>query len=200
MTANEIISKAELFTMNFVSVLSSKTEQSERKQVFFIENQDELKKYMGAVSKTIEALKSDNPSEDDAVLVQRAESVIAQLKSAIESFQEELTISSNIQEEDVAVALTEETISEAMKNNKTTQQITENMNAIAEQRKAMTQVPQFNYAMCCDGTINLISAQTKEELNLQINNIANQGQFKNIQIFEVHYVPVPVKKKTVLTV
>lgn len=202
MTGNELVTKAEQFASNFVSKLGDKTEQPERKQIFFMENQDELRKCMGALQKTITSIKEiiNEADEEELELLNRAETVVVNLKACIEQFQKELAINSDVQEEDVTPALTEETIGQAMKTNKTTQEITENMNAIAEHRKAMSQVPQFNYAMCCDGTISLIAAYTKEELNNEINTIANQAQYKNIQLFELHYTPIPLKQKTVLSI
>lgn len=201
MTADEIISKAEHFAMGFITKLKDKSEQSERKQVYFMDNQDELRKWMGALQKTISTIKeSEDVSDDEATIVQRAESVVNQLKQAIADFQKELTINSDIQEEEATATVTEETISEAMQTNKTTQEISNNMNAIAEQRKAMSQAPQYNYAISCDGNITLLHANTKEELNNQINAVANQGTFKNIQLFQMQFVPVPLKQKTVLTV
>lgn len=201
MTADEIISKAEHFAMGFITKLNDKSEQSERKQVYFMDNQDELRKWMGALQKTISTIKeSEDVSDDEATIVQRAESVVNQLKQAIADFQKELTINSDIQEEEATATVTEETISEAMQTNKTTQEISNNMNAIAEQRKAMSQAPQYNYAISCDGNITLLHANTKEELNNQINAVANQGTFKNIQLFQMQFVPVPLKQKTVLTV
>ena len=201
MQADEIISKAEHFAMGFITKLKDKSEQSERKQVYFMDNQDELRKWMGALQKTISTIKeSEDVSDDEATIVQRAESVVNQLKQAIADFQKELTINSDIQEEEATATVTEETISEAMQTNKTTQEISNNMNAIAEQRKAMSQAPQYNYAISCDGNITLLHANTKEELNNQINAVANQGTFKNIQLFQMQFVPVPLKQKTVLTV
>jgi sugar-specific transcriptional regulator TrmB len=201
MTVDEVISKAEHFAMGFITKLKDASETSERKQVYFMDNQDELRKYMGALQRTITGIKdNDDASDDELLLVQRAESVVNQLKEAIASFQQELTISSDIQEEDATATVTEETISEAMQNNKTTQEISNNMNAIAEQRKAMSQMPQFNYAISCDGNITLLNAKTKEELNNQINTVANQGSYKNIQLFQMQFVPVPLHQKTVLSV
>ena len=201
MQADEIIAKAEHFAMGFITKLKDKSEQSERKQVYFMDNQDELRKWMGALQKTISTIKeSEDVSDDEATIVQRAESVVNQLKQAIADFQKELTINSDIQEEEATATVTEETISEAMQTNKTTQEISNNMNAIAEQRKAMSQAPQYNYAISCDGNITLLHANTKEELNNQINAVANQGTFKNIQLFQMQFVPVPLKQKTVLTV
>ena len=40
MKADEIISKAELFANDFIKKLSDSTEQPERKQVYFLDNQD----------------------------------------------------------------------------------------------------------------------------------------------------------------
>ena len=86
-----------------------------------------------------------------------------------------------------------------MKSNKTTQEISKNMNAIAEQQKASSTIA-CNYALVCDGQINMFLANTKDELNNMINNLANSGNYKDIQLFKMSFVPVPLNKKTVLSV
>ena len=203
MKADELISKAENFAMSFIAKLKDPSEQPERKQLFFMDNQDELKKYMTALQTTLNGLRenqedSEELTDDETLLIQRAESVVMQIKQAVSDFQQSLVINSDVQEEDITPALTEETITEAMKTNKTTQDINANMNAIAEQRK--TQVPQYNYVLVCDGTLTMLNVATKEELNSQINAVANQGQYKSIQLFKMQYTPVPLKQQTILTV
>ena len=203
MKADELISKAENFAMSFIAKLKDPSEQPERKQLFFMDNQDELKKYMTALQTTLNGLRenqedSEELTDDETLLIQRAESVVMQIKQAVSDFQQSLVINSDVQEEDITPALTEETITEAMKTNKTTQDINANMNAIAEQRKI--QVPQYNYVLVCDGTLTMLNVATKEELNSQINAVANQGQYKNIQLFKMQYTPVPLKQQTILTV
>ena len=73
------------------------------------------------------------------------------------------------------------------------------MNAIAEQQKASTAIA-YNYALVCDGQINMFLANTKDELNNMINSLANNGNYKDIQLLKMSFVPVPLHKKTVLSV
>jgi hypothetical protein len=199
MTADEIISKAELFSMSFIAKISDKSEQAARKQAYFLDNQEELTKYMGALQKVIASYEEQCLVEDDALLLERARTIIDNLKKAISEYQKELTISDNTSEEDTTAALTQETISNAMKTNKTTQEISANMQAIAEQQKVSSQIG-YNYALVCDGQINMISAADKAELNSSINAIANNGNYKSIQLYQMTFTPVQLKKKTVLTV
>lgn len=200
MKADEIISKAELFSMNFIAKIGDKTEQSARKQAYFLDNQEDLQKYMGALQKIVVSLNEDeNISDEDTVLVDRAKAIIDNLKQAITEYQKELTICTDTSEEDTTTSLTKETIADAMKTNKTTQEISANMQAIAEQQKVTSQVG-YNYALVCDGQINMIAAADKTQLNESINAIANAGNYKSIQLYEMSFKPVQLKKKTVLTV
>lgn len=200
MKADEIISKAELFTNDFIKKLSDSTEQPERKQVYFLDNQDELKKYMNALQKIANSVNdNENVTDEDMVLVDKASNIIADLKTAVSNFQKELIVNPDATEEDTTAVLSEDTISDAMKSNKTTQEISKNMNAIAEQQKASSTIA-CNYALVCDGQINMFLANTKDELNNMINNLANSGNYKDIQLFKMSFVPVPLHKKTVLSV
>ena len=200
MKADEIISKAELFANDFIKKLSDSTEQPERKQVYFLDNQDELKKYMNALQKIANSINdNENVTDEDMVLVDKASNIIADLKTAVSNFQKELIVNPDATEEDTTAVLSEDTISDAMKSNKTTQEISKNMNAIAEQQKASSTIA-CNYALVCDGQINMFLANTKDELNNMINNLANSGNYKDIQLFKMSFVPVPLNKKTVLSV
>lgn len=200
MKADEIISKAELFANDFIKKLSDSTEQPERKQVYFLDNQDELKKYMSALQKIANSVNdNENVTDEDMVLVDKASNIIADLKTAVSNFQKELIVNPDVTEENTTAVLSEDTISDAMKSNKTTQEISKNMNAIAEQQKASTAIA-YNYALVCDGQINMFLANTKDELNNMINSLANNGNYKDIQLFKMSFVPVPLHKKTVLSV
>ena len=42
MKVDEVVSKAELFAMNFIAKISDASEQPARKQVYFLDNQEEL--------------------------------------------------------------------------------------------------------------------------------------------------------------
>lgn len=202
MNIDEVISKAEMFAMNFIAKISDKTEQAARKQSYFLDNQDQLKKYMNALQKIVNSVDTEEDSEeesDDAVLVMRANDIISKLKTAISEYQKELTIDNDITEQDTTATLTQETISDAMETNKTTQEISANMNAIAKQQSIASQIG-YNYALVCDGQIHMIAATDKTQLNTSINAIANEGSYKSIQLFEMKFTPIKLNKKTVLSV
>lgn len=202
MKVDEVVSKAELFAMNFIAKISDASEQPARKQVYFLDNQEELQQYMGALQKIVTNIRKDDPSEDGEdyeVLLNRADAVIDKLKKAIADFQKELTVSDSVTEEETTVQFTEETLKDAMKTNKTTQEITANMNAIAESQKARTKI-NYNYALVCDGQITMLTANNTQELNDAINAVADSGNYKSIDLYKMQFTPVPLKKKTILSV
>lgn len=206
MTADEVISKAERFAMSFTDKLKDESQTQQSRQVFFMENQDELRKYMGALQKTIEALRepSENAEEDDEdvadnqVLLSKAEEIVTNLRQAIAEFQNELMINSDVSEDDITPVVSEETIGDAMKNNKTTQNIAANMEAIAEQKKA--NAISYNYMLVCDGESTLIFAKDKQTLEVNINAVVDAGNYKDIRLYKVSYTPVPLKTRTILSV
>lgn len=200
MQVDEVISKAEQFTMEFIAKLIDKSEQSSKRQVYFLDNQDKLQQYMGALQKIISGFEEDeNMTEDDVVLLDRANDIIDKLKATISEFQKELTVSDDITEEDTTVQFTEETLKDAMKTNKTTQEIAANMNAIAESQKARAKIS-YNYALVCDGQITMLTANNTQELNDSINAVAGAGNYKSIDLYKMQFTPVPLKKKTILSV
>lgn len=200
MQIDEVISKAEQFAMEFIANLTDKSEQSSKRQVYFLDNQDKLQQYMGALQKIVAGFKDDEEiTVDDGVLLDRANDIIDKLKSTISEFQKELTVSDSITEEDTTVQFTEETLKDAMKTNKTTQEIAANMNAIAESQKAKSKIG-YNYALVCDGQITMLTANNTQELNDAINSVANAGNYKSIDLYKMQFTPVPLKKKTILSV
>lgn len=200
MQVDEVISKAEQFTIEFIAKLTDKSEQSSKRQVYFLDNQDKLQQYMGALQKIISGFEEDeNMTEDDVVLLDRANDIIDKLKATISEFQKELTVSDDITEEDTTVQFTEETLKDAMKTNKTTQEIAANMNAIAESQKARAKIS-YNYALVCDGQITMLTANNTQELNDSINAVAGAGNYKSIDLYKMQFTPVPLKKKTILSV
>lgn len=196
MKIDEIISKSELFAMNFIAKINDKTEQPTRKQIYFLDNQDELQKYMDTLQKIVIRINNaPNVATDDAILADKANDIVKNLKDAISEFQKELVINDNITEQDTTVSLTKETISDAMKTNKTTQEISKNMQTIINQSKA-TQI-NYNYALVCDGNMNLLYAEDKDTLNKTINDLTSTSNFKNVQLYELNFKEIPLKKKVV---
>lgn len=201
MQADEIISKAELFAMDFIAKIQDKNMQEAAKAAYFMDNQEELGKMLQGLKTVVERLKEqDIITDDDYVLVDRAEALRTQIEDCIKVYQQSLNIKSDVSEEETSAQLTEKTIAEAMKTNQTTQQISKNMAEIAEQQKLTANAPAFNYALVCDGQINMIQANDKTTLNNMINQVAGNGNYKNISLFQMSFKPVPLKQKTILSV
>ena len=192
-----VIEKSREFAINFIDIIGDTSEQLSKRQVFFMDNQKRLKQCFDTLQKIAnEELPED--IDDKEKYVNLADCVITNLKLAINKFQKELTISDNITAEETVPQLTEETLKDALKENKTTQEIAANMNAIANQNSpAFTP---YNYALFYDGLCAMISADTKEKLNADINAVLDTGNYTDIKLFKVSYSPVELKTKTVVTV
>lgn len=192
-----VIEKSREFAINFIDIIGDTSEQLSKRQVFFMDNQKRLKQCFDTLQKIAnEELPED--IDDKEKYVNLADCVITNLKLAINKFQKELTISDNITAEETIPQLTEETLKDALKENKTTQEIAANMNAIANQNSpAFTP---YNYALFYDGLCAMISADTKEKLNADINAVLDTGNYTDIKLFKVSYSPVEIKTKTVVTV
>lgn len=192
-----VIEKSREFAINFIDIIGDTSEQLSKRQVFFMDNQKRLKQCFDTLQKIAnEELPED--IDDKEKYVNLADCIITNLKLAINKFQKELTISDNITAEETVPQLTEETLKDALKENKTTQEIAANMNAIANQNSpAFTP---YNYALFYDGLCAMISADTKEKLNADINAVLDTGNYTDIKLFKVSYSPVEIKTKTVVTV
>lgn len=199
MQTDEVISKAESFASSFIAKLSDLSSQTASKQIYFLDNQEVLKKYMGAMQKIISSYKEEGTmTDDDKLLVDRATTITTKLKDCIAEFQKQLIVDEDVTEEEITPSLTNESISDAMKNNKTTQDIAANMEAISKQKE--TKALPYNYMLVCDEVNTMISAHDKQSLETNINAVVDSGNFKDIKLYRIHYTLVPLKKKTILSV
>lgn len=201
MTALEIIEKSKQFADELRAKLTDTNAQPASKQAYFMDNYEVVQKYMGALKTVIDSMQ-ENGDEVDAMtadenraILTDAQEIVTHLKTTIADFQQTLMINENVQESQTSAVLNEQTMQEAMTSNKTTQEIMQNMDAIAKSK----QVP-YNYALLCDGIIHLIDASTKDNLNQSINDIVSDKNYKSISLFQLSFTPVPLKKKTVLSV
>ena len=201
MRVDEAISKSESFALEFISKIQDPNMQEAAKTAYFMDNQEELSKILTALQRIVTGLRSgEELSEDETVLLNRAEQITKQLKDCITVYQQSLVINNDITEEDTSVQLTKETIADAMHTNQTTQQISKNMAAIAEQKELAAKTPSFNYVIVCDSQITMLEAHDKATLNNLINQAASAGNFKDINLYQVSFKPVPLHQKTVLSV
>lgn len=202
MKISEALEKAESFALEFISHIQNPNLQEAAKTVYFMDNQEELSKVLNALQRIAEGLtfKVDSLTDEEKQLIIRAESLTKQLKGCISEYQKSLTINNDITEEDTAVQLTDETIANAMQTNQTTQQISKDLTAIAEQNKLAAVSPSFNYVLACDGQFTMIEAHDKNTLNQVINQTVGAGNYKDIKLYQVSFKPVPLHQKTILSV
>lgn len=201
MTPQEVIEKGREIAQDLVVNLADPNKQTASKQVYFMDHSEEIKSSMGALNQLIATITanmdpdSDIIDGDQTVLLSDAKKIVQDMQQTIGDFQKLLMISSDVSEEQTTPQLNEQTLREAQQNNSTTKEIVQNMDAIAKSKAAP-----YNYAMMCDGTVTLLYAVTKEELNKTINQVANAGKYKEIKLFSLTFTPVPLKQKTILTV
>lgn len=201
MTPNEIIEQGREIAQQLVENLADPNKQTAAKQVYFMDNSEKIKGCMAALNQLITVTSENLQQSGDIIdgeqsaILSDAKTIVQDMQQTISDFQKLLMISADVSEEQTTPSLTEETLAEAKKSNSTTQEIVQNMDAIASSKAAP-----YNYAMMCDGKITLLQAKTKDELNQTINAIANAGQYKSINLYQLTFTPVPLKQKTILTV
>lgn len=200
MTSGEIVNKSKAFAAELKAKLSDPTETVASKQVYFMDNHERIQKIMGALNQVVDNItaalgEGEIPDEEQNAL-EEAQAIVSEMKQTITEFQQTLVIDQNVTEEELATpSLTPEAVAEATKENKAVQQMMENVEAA----KSMKNVP-YNYALVCDGVINLLGANTKDELNKAINDIVDKGNYKSINLYQLQFTPMALKKKTILSV
>lgn len=201
MTSTEIVAKGRAFASELATKLSDPNETTASKQVYFMDNHERIQKIMGALNQVVTSItatagEGHGIQESEAEALEQAKEIVADMKKTITDFQQTLTIAADVSEEDVATKpLTQETMKEAATADKGVQQMLENVEA-AKNTKAFP----YNYALLCDGIINLLGCKTKDELTTAINNIVDKGNYKSISLYELSASAVPLKKKTILSV
>lgn len=199
MTGKEIIEQSKKVTAELVSQLSNKEIPQNKRQVYFMDNHAKIQGCMKALNAVVKEIKeSELTSAEDLDIMEEAENILGELQSTIVTFQKELMINENISDEDIdkIPGLTAESIQQAAQDNDTTKDIIQDMNNIAKNSPANIG---YTHCLVCDGTMNMFTANTKEELNKNINDIASAGNYKQFNLFRVSFIPVPLKKKTILT-
>lgn len=201
---DNMLIQADEFAKEFLNKISDKNEQPARKQAFFLDSHEDLGKCMGMLQTAITKLSNEENgdleqglSPEDTERLEKATLILNSLRVGIAEYQKEFMINDDITEEETTTKLTEDSIKEAMISNKTTQDIAANMEAISNQKKSC--IP-YNYVLVCDGVMNFIDVNTKEELNQVINTTANSGNYSDIQLYKVSFSHVQLKKKTILSV
>lgn len=185
MDFKNIIFKAEEFAKEFIGGITNTSPQ--KAQLYFMDNQEELKKYMDLLLKTADMAKH----EDNDELIKEADMVTAELKKAISEFKEKIKVNPETTEESASTVLNNDTIKDAMSSNENTQ-------ALAEDLDKVISAPAWDYLVMVDGNPNLLSVSTKEELKEQVNLMAQLAK-KEFKLYKLNYEEIPLKVQTVVT-
>lgn len=199
MTAVEILQQSKDFADELVKQLSNKSLELGKRQVYFMDNHAKIQACMSALHTVVDTIKDAQAVDDsDLQAMNDANAMLNTLQGAITAFQSELMVTETVEEDDLVKVpgLTSDALQDASMNNETTKSIVKDMNDIVKNQQAVA----YTHCLVCDGTMNMFAAGTTDELNKNINNIAAAGNFKDIQLYEVRFKPVPLKKKTILSV
>lgn len=201
MTGQEVIEQSARIAEEINSQLSNKSIPQNKRQVYFMDMYPKVQGCMKALKSIIQEIKNaetaSNVSAEDLEMMEDANKVLTVLQGTIGSFQQELMINENIDEDDIekVSGLSSDTLQEAVQNNDTTKEIMKDMDNIAKNSAGNIG---YTHCLVCDGVMNMFSANTKEELNKNINDIAAAGNYKQFNLFRVSFIPIPLKKKTIL--
>lgn len=201
MTGQEVIEQSARIAEEINSQLSNRLIPQNKRQVYFMDMYPKVQGCMKALKSIIQEIKNadtaSNASADKMEMMEDANKVLTVLQGTISSFQQELMINENIDEDDIekVSGLNSDTLQEAVQNNDTTKEIMKDMDNIAKNSAANIG---YTHCLVCDGVMNMFNANTKEELNKNINDIAAAGNYKQFNLFRVSFIPIPLKKKTIL--
>lgn len=202
--AHDFLDQAESYVDYIVGIVTDPTEQLSKKQVTFLDNQDKIQECITGLDGISTKLKNMSPQDEEEnneidELIDRASDLKDKIILASESLKKQLSnIDPNITPEDMQVKVTEETITNAMQNNKTTQEINKNMTQIAEDNKkaVKAKAPKAKYALVVDGRTTYINAVDKDELNKKIQSVLNGYTGPDVSLYQVSYTQMPLKTKT----
>lgn len=201
MTTEEVLAQSQSFTEELVKQLSDKGTELSKKQVYFMDNHPKIQACMQALRQVVDSVKNSEEavSAEDLETMNNAQAILSVLQKTITSFQQELMITENVQEDDLVPTqgLTTENIAAAAQNNETTKSIVKDMGDIIKNQQSAVG---YTHCLVCDGKMNMFAASSKDEVNKYINNIAAAGNYKDIQLYKISFTPVPMKKKTILSV
>lgn len=200
----KLLSEAKDFIKEFCNKITGTEINETAKQVYFLDNQQKIKETMDILTgiKTgydnlgIEL--EDNSEEQKYYelccgLMNKLTKTLTDYKNSYANIKHDVTV------EDTTAVVTEDTIADAAKNNTSTQKIIKDMNEIS-QKANIAQMQEFTHAILVGKKFTYVKATTNQELNTLINEIVEANQNEKISVYEVNFIPMPLKKKTVYTV
>lgn len=203
MTIRDMIEQSKEFAEEVIRQLSDKDIPQNKRQVYFMDNNDRIKKCMTELKMIINELKPERTaSEEGLQLMNNARAILEPFQKAITEFQKELMIDENVQEEDLEriPGINPENVPVTIEENNVVEDVTEGTNY------SINNTPEASYTHClmCDGTPHLFFATTKQNINKFVNSIVDaesiDGEVERVELFEISFTPIPLNKKIVLSV
>lgn len=200
----KLLSEAKDFIKEFCTKITGTEINETAKQVYFLDNQQKIKETMDILTgiKTgydnlgIEL--EDNSEEQKCYelccgLINKLTKTLTDYKNSYANIKHDVTV------EDTTAVVTKDTIADAAKNNTSTQKIIKDMNEI-NQKANIAQMQEFTHAILAGKKFTYVKATTNQELNALINEVVDANPNEKVSVYEVNFIPMPLKKKTVYTV
>lgn len=200
----KLLSEAKDFIKEFCTKITGTEINETAKQVYFLDNQQKIKETMDILTGIKTSYDNlgieleDNSEEQKCYelcygLINKLTKTLTDYKNSYANIKHDVTV------EDTTAVVTEDTIADAAKNNTSTQKIIKDMNEIS-QKANIAQMQEFTHAILVGKKFTYVKATTNQELNTLINEIVEANQNEKISVYEVNFIPMPLKKKTVYTV
>jgi hypothetical protein len=199
----ERLKETKIFVTEVCTKLLSPDENQNAKQVYILDNQGNIQdtmKFLTDVRNMLSAFGDElaEGSEEEKVLELTC-ALSNKLSKTLEDFKNGIVVNKHATVADTTASVTEETIKNAVQNDKSTQQIVKDMNEI-NQKASITQIQEFTHAFYVGGKFLYYKAQTETDLNAYLNELIAANPSGNVQVFAVSLTPIQLKKKTIYTV
>lgn len=187
---------AKQFADEFIPMLTNENETLASRQVYFLDKQNVLKDILSGLRMVASGTTPTGYSIDGSCSAEAME-IIEHLKEAVSNFQSALDIKPDTNNEIIPV--NEETLTDAIENNKNVQEIVKDMQDLSSGITQSTQPP-YNYLIVGDNNTCMLYADTVEELNSAIYKVVEEDGYTNVSVYKVQFTEIPLKQKTIFEV
>lgn len=204
MENKQILMKVKAFIDEFCAKITGQELNDSAKQVYFLDNHAQIKESMealNAIKETFEAMGgiAEGDTENEQIY-ELTYALANKLTKTITDYRNNYTpVKADVSVEETTAVVSEETITDAVQNNTSTQALVKGISEINE-KASIAQMQEFTHAILAGKKFTYVNATTKQELTSVINDIAKVNPNEEIKVFAVTFTPVPLKTKTIYTV
>ena len=209
----DFLESSEQYIDYVCDTLNSPSETPSNKERFFLDNRDNIQNCLtnlrSAKERLLDSTFAENSDEGRKVkrLISDIDDLIECLFDTIEAFKASMlnNIKNDSSIDDITPVIDENTVSDAMSNNKDIQQISKDMSDIAAGKVESTQPStktQPKYALVVKGKTTYIHANTKDELTKKMTNVLNSLGYNgpDVKLYEITYKELKLKTQVVYTI